>query len=290
MGLSIVDNTGLYTAPMARAIITGGGPTPVQQHYIVLLDSTGLYTIPVMPVAITGGGSVTVEHNLVILDQTGLYTAPVIPAVIAGGGTVLVSTRQFTIIDDTGLYTFPEYIEPILVIPEPWLQEYAPLPEYTMYIDSNLSNLALDYEPTSVYVKGSQIYNWHFESGMLYLDNTVYIGSYLTALPPFAVRFLDDDIQTVNITEVGIHSVFSDPFGKILFSLDQITWAKSLTSVFPALVYCKLVPTTPLYDYVCKVDYEIVVWRGNDATFINEEGLVEVHEPGLPGGLEYHVY
>ena len=160
--------------------------------------------------------------------------------------------------------------------------------DYKFKLESEISNIDVGFIPTSIYLDGVQTFEYVIQSGVIYFNTTLATGTELTVIPPEAVRILDDAIVTVAVTKTGIHSVFSMPFGNLLFSLDGATWVKSLTHNYPATIYCKVATHDPVFDFTCKADDEIVIWRGNDNTIINEDGLVEVNETGT-GGLEYYV-
>ena len=160
--------------------------------------------------------------------------------------------------------------------------------DYTFTVDAEMSNIEVGFIPTSIYLDGIQTFEYVIQSGVIYFNNMVAAGTVLTVIPPEAIRILDDALVTIAITQVGIHSVFAEPFGSMLFSLNGTDWVKSLTHTYPATIYCKVAGHDPVLDFKCKADIEVVIWRGTDNTLINEDGLVEVNEPGT-GGLEYHV-
>jgi hypothetical protein len=129
---------------------------------------------------------------------------------------------------------------------------------------------------------------------VIFFNTTITAGSELTLVPDTAVRFDDNEIKALNILQIGWCSIIADPFGAIVFSLDQTTWVKALSHVFPATIYAKPTEAEPIIDVKCRADIEIVVWRGTNGMIINEEGLVELTE-NIPagstvGGAEYYVY
>lgn len=150
---------------------------------------------------------------------------------------------------------------------------------------AEISNVDMGFTPTSVYLDNVQTFDYTVQDGIIYFNIMVPSGTLVTAIPPDAVRFIDDNIVTLTISEAGIHSVFASPFGSLLFSSDGIIWVKSLTRQYPATVYCKAAPHEAITDFKCRASSEIVIWRGNDDTLVNETGQVEVN----CGGLEYHV-
>lgn len=160
-------------------------------------------------------------------------------------------------------------------------------------LDSDITNLELPFTPTSVYLNGIQTYAYSIQQDILFFNNIVSAGTEIILIPASAIRVLDDAVVTIDIAEIGYHSIISDPFGACLFSLDTVTWVKALSHIFPATIYMRPVPDDPVLDYTCIADQEVVIWRGTDYTRINEDGLVEVFEE-LPfncfvGGLKYRV-
>jgi hypothetical protein len=154
--------------------------------------------------------------------------------------------------------------------------------------DTEISEITFGYIPTSIYLDGIQTYAYNIIGNTVYFNNNIPANTIIIATPPDAIRILDDAITTINVPDNGIHSIFSAPFGNMLFSSDSVIWVKSLTIQCPATIYCKIIPHDSVTDCLCKVDIEIIVWRGNDFTFVNEDGIVEINDPSA-GGIEYHV-
>lgn len=160
-------------------------------------------------------------------------------------------------------------------------------------LDYAATDYTVDFEPTSVYLDGVQTYEYNLRGNTIFFNFEVPAGTELTAMPPDAIKFTGETI-TINIVESGLHSLFSDPFGEITFSLDSVTWVKALTHVFPATVYARCTPANPVVDLLCRGTTEIILWRGSDTCKINEEGKVELFKT-LPtgstiGGADYYVY
>ena len=146
----------------------------------------------------------------------------------------------------------------------------ASIPQYRFTAELELSDFDFGYIPTSVYLDGVQTYEYVVQNGVVFFNNMIPQGTILTALPADAVRVLNAEIVTITVEEIGLHSLFTDPFGRMEFSLDGVTWVKSLTHVFPATVYCRLTPHGYISDFKCRADFELVIWRGTDEMFVNE--------------------
>lgn len=295
MSFITVNSSGTFTAPVTATAITGGGSEIVSMHIFAFINADGLFTIPVAPDVIVGGGpAVATSHKFAIINDAGLFTLPATKQTIEAPLTpVYARPRKFVAVDVNGTYTFKEFIDQAVISVAPIVEPYVPLPEYSLTLDSEISNYDPGYEPTSVYINGIQTWEYVYQDGIVYFNTTQVAGTTLTFVPPAAIRFLNDAVTTLSVTDVGFHSLFSKPFGGVVFSSDGVTWCKSLSRVFPATVYCKMTPQTPVTDYKCKADFEVKLWRGDDNMFINEDGLIEVTVP-IPvgttsGGLEYNV-
>ena len=161
------------------------------------------------------------------------------------------------------------------------------LPQYSFKTDTEISNLDVGYAPTGVYIDGDQTYEYVLQGTTIYFNNMVPAGSTVTATPPDAIRVFNAETVTITIPNTGTCSVFTQPFGRMLFSSDGISWYKSLTRVYPATIYAKLTPHDLITDFKCRADFEVVVWSG-EAAFVNEDGKVET-QCADAGGLEYNV-
>jgi hypothetical protein len=150
-----------------------------------------------------------------------------------------------------------------------------------------VSNLLVPFIPSSVYIDGVQTYGFSMQDTNIMFNTTIAAGSELTVVPTGAIKIDDSEITSTSIDVVGYHSILSAPFGKILFSLDNVTWVKVLSYVFPTTVYLYCIPDDPVVDVKCRADYEIVIWKGPVGSKINEDGFVEVT---TTEGIEYHVF
>lgn len=160
--------------------------------------------------------------------------------------------------------------------------------------DTDITDYVAEFTPTSVYLDGVQTYAYSTRGTTVFFNNTVPAGTEVTLMPPDAVKFDDGGIVQVDITEVGWHSVFSEPFGELEFSADNVTWVKSLSMTYPATIYVRYIPKDPVLDVLCRGNIEIVIWKGPADTKINEDGLVESFKE-LPlnsfvGGIEFYVH
>lgn len=161
--------------------------------------------------------------------------------------------------------------------------------EYKFIINFPTTNISVGYKPSSIFLNGIQTRAFLIENNIIYFDNTLPVGTVLITVPPTVLRMTDDEIISITIDDVGKRSIFSDPFGKALFSTNASTWVTSLVYTFPATIYCKLAPHDAVLDCSCKVDIEVVVWDGGDNSYIDENNKMVIAEV-LPGGLEYEFY
>lgn len=162
------------------------------------------------------------------------------------------------------------------------------LPQYRFKTEVEISNIDVGFVPTGVYIDGDQTYEYVLQGTAIYFNNMVPAGSTITATPPDAVRVFNAETVTITIPNTGICSVFTEPFGRMVFSSDGTNWFKSLTRVYPATIYAKLTPHDFITDFKCRADFEIVVWSGEEAK-VNEQGEIEVNMAETEGGLEYNV-
>lgn len=160
--------------------------------------------------------------------------------------------------------------------------------DFKHIFDTEITELTFGYIPTSIYLDGIQTFSYTILGDTVYFDNIISANTTIIATPPNVIRILDDAITTITVNNIGKHSILSEPFGAMLFSTDTVTWVKSLTVQCPTTVYGQITPHDIVTDCLCKVDIEVIIWRGSDFTFINEDGLIEIDDPSS-GGIEYHV-
>lgn len=160
--------------------------------------------------------------------------------------------------------------------------------------DTDITDYVADFTPTSVYLDGVQTYAYSTRGTTVFFNSTVPAGTEVTLMPADALKFDDGGTQPLDITEVGWHSVFSEPFGELEFSTDNVTWVKSLSMTYPASIFVRYIPKDPVTDVLCRGNIEVVIWKGPDEVRVNEDGFVETFKElptdSLVGGIEFYVH
>ena len=140
-------------------------------------------------------------------------------------------------------------------------------------LETDTTMYTVPFIPTSVYINNIQTYDYTLEDFNVYFTSTIKAGTELTFIPEDAIRFIDSGIQTLNLDLTGEYSLLADPFGKILFSTDQVVWTKTIKLVFPQTVYIKYIPLDPIIDLKCDASIELIIWQGTQM-YITEEATV----------------
>lgn len=157
-----------------------------------------------------------------------------------------------------------------------------------MLIASDTYTVTCAYTPIAIFIDGVRVYNYTQTGTTITFTTAVLRGSEVLLMPSDTPILIDTEVTSVAIADVGRRSIFSDPFGELEFSLDQVTWTKVVTHTFPATVYIKQTPTNSISISLAS----FVIWNGGDHGSINEDGFVVITETLPPnavtGGLEYY--